>query len=173
MFCKSFLRCSTGRWAETADIAQPYWYPELLRENKTERMPQSVVLIMLFHWYVWWVSSVKQDYLGIKCPQKYLSGVSTQSNSMLSRPDSTLDTLTLAEMAMVVAARAQLRESYSTPPMLIRNPNSPWIMVTFPDINESQKSCESLVVSRGRASLRSGDGRGLNTHARPDQFLSF
>ena len=37
----------------------------------------------------------------------------------------TLDTLTRGDSYGRQSGRAQLRESYSTPPMLIRNPNSP------------------------------------------------
>ena len=34
MFCKAFLTCSSGRWADTAAIVHPHWLPELPTENK-------------------------------------------------------------------------------------------------------------------------------------------
>ena len=36
MFCKAFLTCSAGRWADTAATVQPNWQSELPIENKTK-----------------------------------------------------------------------------------------------------------------------------------------
>ena len=35
IFCKAFLKCSTGRWADTAATAQSNWLMEL--QNKTKQ----------------------------------------------------------------------------------------------------------------------------------------
>ena len=34
ILCKAFLKCSTGRWADTAATVQPNWEPELPKEKK-------------------------------------------------------------------------------------------------------------------------------------------
>ena len=48
IFCKAFLKCSTGRWADTVATVQPNWITEFQKDNKTRPRGHHTLYILEF-----------------------------------------------------------------------------------------------------------------------------